>query len=236
MGLALVDYVQSIPDIELTATLEAGESLEQFLASGCQTVVDLSVGSAVDEHGPRMVAAGVGYIVGATGYNPATLDALAQASEASGSPVLVVPNFSIGANLMIKLAAEAARLMHSPVIIERHHERKADAPSGTALYTAEKLLEAQAEAGGADNLPSTSAQYREQLDGVLGGDASGVAIHSVRGYGFLAEQTVQFSLPGESLTIEHRSIDRRCFMPGIEYAIRNLNRVRGLQIGIDSIM
>ncbi len=235
MGQALAAYLQEIPDIALSATLEAGEPLPPFLSSSCSVVVDLSTGAAVETHGPQITAAGLGYIIGATGYSPAALEALAQASKASGAPVLVVPNFSLGANLMIKFAAEAAKLMRSPVITERHHERKVDAPSGTALYTAAKLQEAQAIAG-ARELPSSNAQYLEQCPGVLGGAVGGVAIHSVRSEGYLAEQAVQFSLPGESLTIEHRSIDRRCFMPGIVYAIRNLHRVQGLQIGLDSIM
>jgi 4-hydroxy-tetrahydrodipicolinate reductase len=235
MGQALREYLQHSPEIQLAAALEAGDALEVFLASGCQVVVDLSTGPAVDSHGPQVVLAGLGYIVGATGFSPDTLTALEHASQASGSPVLIVPNFSLGANLMIKFAAEAAQLMRSPVITERHHERKADAPSGTALYTAGKLNTALAGAAVA-GLPSSSGRFQEQMTGVLGGAEGGVAIHSVRGEGYLAEQAVQLSLPGESLTIEHRSIDRRCFMPGIEYAIRNLHRVQGLQIGLDSIM
>ena len=83
---------------------------------------------------------------------------------------------------------------------------------------------------------STKEHFREQLPAVLGGADDGVAIHSVRGAGYLAEQEVRFSLPGESLTIEHRSIDRRCFMPGIVYAIRNISRVRGLMIGLDALL
>lgn len=234
MGLALSHYLQDISDIELAAQLEAGESMEPFLDSACTVVVDLSLGSAVAVHGPRIVQTGKAYIVGATGYSAAAVADLEQASAASGAPVLLVPNFSLGANLLIKFASEAAKLMHSPVITERHHERKADAPSGTARYTAQCISAALA--GAQPGLPSISAQYGEQLTGVLGGADNGVAIHSLRGEGYLAEQAVQLCLPGESLAIEHRSIDRRCFMPGIEYAIRNIHRVRGVQTGLDSIM
>jgi 4-hydroxy-tetrahydrodipicolinate reductase len=170
------------------------------------------------------------YIVGATGYSPATLVRLGELAGRTGTAVLIVPNFSLGANLMIKFAAAAARLMHTPVITERHHAGKADAPSGTALFTAQRIAEAL---GGDAARPRA---YDETVPGVLGGSEHGVAIHSLRGEGYLAEQEVRLSLPGESLTIEHRSIDRRCFMPGIVYAIRNISKVRGLQIGLDTIL
>jgi 4-hydroxy-tetrahydrodipicolinate reductase len=234
MGQALGEYLTHLPDIQLTAKLEAGEPLAPFLASACTVVLDLSLGAGVDAHGPRIVEAGKAYIVGATGYRAETVDALRHASAASGAPVLLVPNFALGANLMIKFAAEAAKLMHSPVITERHHDRKADAPSGTARYTAERINAAVA--GAQPELPSTCACYREEQAGVLGGAAGGVAIHSLRGEGYLAEQAVQLCLPGESLTLEHRSIDRRCFMPGIIYAIRHIQRVQGVQTGLDTIM
>jgi 4-hydroxy-tetrahydrodipicolinate reductase len=234
MGQTLAQYLKDIPDITLAACLEAGEPAGPFLASACTVVLDLSLGRAVEAHGPGIVAAGKAYIVGATGYSAAAVAGLERASAASGAPVLLVPNFSLSANLMIKFASAAAKLMHSPVITERHHERKADAPSGTARYTAARISEALA--GAEPGLPSTGAQYQEQLPGVLGGADGGVAIHSLRGEGYLAEQAVQLCLPGESLTIEHRSIDRRCFMPGIVYAIRNIHRVRGVQTGLDSIM
>lgn len=233
MGQALLEYLDGIPGITASATLELGEPLEPF-AKECQVAVDLSIGSAVDTHGPQLVKAGVAYIVGATGYKPQTVDALREASAQSGAPVLVVPNFSLGANLMIRFSAEAAKLMQAPVITERHHDRKADAPSGTARYTASRITEALA--GKPPAIPSTREHYSEQLEGVLGGNEDGVAIHSVRGAGYLAEQAVSLSLPGESLTIEHRSIDRSCFMPGIEYAIRNIQRVEGLVVGLDAIM
>jgi 4-hydroxy-tetrahydrodipicolinate reductase len=146
-----------------------------------------------------------------------------------------VPNFSIGANLMMHCAGLAARLMRSPTIVERHHQGKADAPSGTARLTAARIAPAIDGPNDGDGAPSTADSFREQLPGVMGGQHEGVAVHSVRGAGYLAEQEVSFSLPGETLRIEHRSIDRRCFMPGVEYAIRNIGRVTGLQIGLDTI-
>lgn len=234
MGQAFRSYVEEQADLSLAATLPRGGNLGQFLAAGPQVVVDLSLGQAVDKHGPAIVEARRPYIVGATGYSAATLDRLRELAAQLASPVLIVPNFSLGANLMLRAAAQAARLMQAPVITERHHMGKADAPSGTATFTAQRIAAARAGLeGGRD---STAACFAEHLPHVLGGALEGVAIHSLRGEGYLAEQAVQFTLPGESLTIEHRSIDRRCFMPGIAYAVRNIGRVRGLQIGLDTIL
>jgi 4-hydroxy-tetrahydrodipicolinate reductase len=145
--------------------------------------------------------------------------------------VLIVPNFSLGASLMVHFAGQAARLMEHASITERHHAGKADAPSGTARFTAQRI--AAAREGGA---APPAREYHEQLPGVMGGAEAGIPIHSLRGAGYLAEQEVRFCLPGESLLIEHRSLDRSCFMPGIVYAIRNISRVRGLQIGLDTIL
>jgi len=230
MGSALREHLAGEPEIALAATLEVDQPLDAFIALRPDVAVDLSLGRGVDAHGPAIVEAGIPYIVGATGYSAATLKRLGELAERTGTAVLIVPNFSLGANLMIKFAAAAARLMHTPVITERHHLGKADAPSGTARFTAQRIAEALS-----GDVPH-SRKYDETLHGVLGGSEHGVAIHSLRGEGYLAEQEVRLSLPGESLSIEHRSIDRRCFMPGIVYAIRNISKVRGLQIGLDTIL
>lgn len=237
MGSALAAHLESLDDIRLHATLEVDEKCGPFLAAGCDVVLDLSVGCAVDVNGPLVAESGLPYIVGATGYRPETVQQLRKLAQRSGSPVLLVPNFSLGANLMIMAAAAAAHLMDYPVITERHHDRKLDAPSGTARYTAERIETARTRAVDDEARSSTASAFVEQLSGVMGGRADGgIAIHSVRGIGYLAEQAVSFCLPGESLTIEHRSIDRRCFMPGIVYAIRSIGKVQGLQIGLDSIL
>jgi 4-hydroxy-tetrahydrodipicolinate reductase len=237
MGTALREHLEGIDDIVLAATLDSDGDAKEFLAADLSVVVDLSRGHVVDAIGPQVVKASIPYIVGATGYRPETIELLTGLSDAADSPVLIVPNFSLGANLMIRFAELAARYMDSPVVTERHHLGKADAPSGTALFTAERI---EAARHGSNDLAqvrsSTADHFSESLEGVLGAPLGGVAIHSIRGSGYLAEQSVQFSLPGESLTVEHRSIDRRCFMPGIIFAIRNVSKVRGLQVGLDTIL
>ncbi|MCH7472537.1 4-hydroxy-tetrahydrodipicolinate reductase [bacterium] len=232
MGKALGAYLEGIDDIVLSATLPSGQPLADFISARPDAAVDLSAGPAVDGHGPAIVEAGIPYIIGATGFEAKTVDCLRKASEQSGSPVLIVPNFSIGANLMIRFAAAASAMMDTPVITERHHAGKADAPSGTARFTAERIAAAMQRS---KPLGSGKAAA-ESLPGVMGGELEGVRVHSLRGEGFLAEQEVLFSLPGETLRIEHRSIDYGCFMPGIVYAIRNIGKVQGLQVGLDTIM
>jgi 4-hydroxy-tetrahydrodipicolinate reductase len=246
MGQALIEHLAGVPDVQLAAEHTRHTDLQQFLGSELDVVVDLSKGEGVDTHGPAVVKRGLPYIVGATGYKPVTIELLTGLADAADSPVLIVPNFSLGANLMIRFAAQAARLMEAPVVTERHHMGKADAPSGTALFTAQRIVDSRAEhlarpGVGQVTSPaktSTSNHFKESPDheGVLGGSLGGVAIHSLRGDGYLAEQQVSFTLPGENLSIEHRSIDRRCFMSGIIYAIRNIGRVRGLVIGLDAIL
>jgi 4-hydroxy-tetrahydrodipicolinate reductase len=237
MGAALRQHLETVDDIVLHCTLEQDEPAARMIDARPDIVIDLSLGRAVDEHGPAIAAAGLAYIIGATGYQAATIARLREAIALSGAPVLVVPNFSIGANLMLRFAASAAKLMQSPVITERHHAGKADAPSGTARYTAERIAQARAGMNGAAvKLDSTAENYSEHAPHVLGGIDHGIPLHSIRGAGYLAEQEVRLCLPGEALIIEHRSIDRRCFMPGIVYAIRNISRVVGLVIGLDTIL
>jgi len=235
MGQILDQRIAQLADMHVGCRLEVNEPVAPFIASGPDVVVDFSLGSAVERHGPELVAAHLPYIIGATAIPHAAIDLLADLASEHGTPVLIVPNFSIGANLMIHFAGLAARLMSQPVIIERHHDGKADAPSGTARLTAERIAAVARGAQLSDSPATTSANFHEQLAGVMGAGLEHIALHSIRGGGYLAEQEVAFSLPGETLKLEQRSIDRRCFMPGVEYAIRNIGRVVGLQIGLDSI-
>ncbi|MBN2081175.1 4-hydroxy-tetrahydrodipicolinate reductase [bacterium] len=232
MGQAVEAYIAGIFDLTISARLEQGDDLPEFLTARPDVIVDFSLAAAVATNGPKIAAAGIPYIIGASGLQRDTLNELERIATETDSPVLLVPNFSLGANLLIKFAAAAARYMDFPVITERHHDLKQDAPSGTAIYTAERINQARSPS----ERTSTTPTFGEQVPGVLGGSQAGVAIHSVRGSGYLAEQQVMFSLGGESLIMEHRSIDRRCFMPGVEYAIRNISKVSGLVIGLDTIL
>jgi 4-hydroxy-tetrahydrodipicolinate reductase len=233
MGCAFRSYCEETGEFAISAMADAEDPLDPVLESQADVVLDLSVGPAVEQHGLKIVAARLPYVIGATGIGAAAVEGLRQAADDSGTPVLLVPNFSLGANLMIRFAALAGAHMLSPTVIERHHAGKADAPSGTARYTAERIASNRNQAIGQN---STTASFTEQLPGSLGADIDGVAIHSVRGGGYLAEQQVSFNLPGETLLIEHRSIDRSCFMPGIAYALKRVTELTGFHLGLDSIL
>jgi len=202
-------------------------SLDEFLASPVTHVVDFSLGPAVDENGAKVLAAGKHYVVGATGYAEETVEALREAAEEAKVSCLIVPNFSIGANLMMEFSRRAAKFYRTAEITERHHTGKADAPSGTALETARLISDAAKMKAGPVN---------EKIDGVRGGGYGGVRIHSQRLPGVLAEQAVVFGADGETLTIEHRSISRESFLPGVKLALKAMGGFTGLRIGLASVM
>ena len=147
-----------------------------------------------------------------------------------GVGVIVVPNFSIGAVLMMRFVAQAAPFYESAEIVELHHPTKADAPSGTARRTAELIAQARADAGlGA--MPDATA---DQLAGARGAAVDGVPVHSVRLRGLVAHQEVLLGSPGETLTVRHDSLDRESFMPGVLTAIRYVHGHSGLTLGLDA--
>jgi len=202
-------------------------SVDEFLASPVTHVLDFSLGPAVDANGVRVLLAGKHYVVGATGYAEETVERLSEAAKSAGVSCLVVPNFSIGANLMMEFSRRAAKLFRTAEITERHHTGKADAPSGTALETARLIADAAKVRPGPVN---------EKIPGSRGGGYAGVRIHSQRLPGVLAEQAVVFGADGETLTIEHRSISRECFLPGVKLALKAMGSFTGLRVGLASVM
>ena len=171
-------------------------------------VVEFSTPATVVENVRACVEAGVHAVVGATGYDPDELRAVADAGSAN---VFVAPNFAIGAVLMMTLAAQAARHMPEVEIVELHHDGKVDAPSGTAKRTAELI----AEAGGSVHEP----------------------IHSVRLPGLVAHQEVILGGEGQTLTIRHDSIDRRSFMPGVLLAVRRVGELENrFTVGLEALL
>jgi 4-hydroxy-tetrahydrodipicolinate reductase len=143
-----------------------------------------------------------------------------------------VPNFAIGAVLMMEFAARAARFFESVEIVEMHHPGKLDAPSGTAQRTAEIVAAARAESGQAPVPDGT----KEEMLGARGTDVQGVRIHSVRAAGLLAHQEVLFGSTGETLTIRHDSYDRKAFIPGVLLAVRKVVHRPGLTIGLGPLL
>lgn len=210
--------------------VEIASDFDEFTSSRPAVVVDLSVGSAVPENAPRIIERGIPLVIGATGFPNETLDLIESLAEEHGVCCLVVPNFSIGANVMMELARRAAPFFPSAEIIERHHPDKKDAPSGTSLFTVSGMTTA--------NPKLTEAKTEHEiLKGARGGELDHIKIHSVRLPGIVAEQTVIFGGPGEVLEITHRSTSRECFIPGIVWAVKHvITAPPGLLIGLDQVL
>jgi 4-hydroxy-tetrahydrodipicolinate reductase len=205
------------------------DELHRLLEADTEVAVDFTHPSVVMDNVRWCVEHAVNVVVGTTGLAGQDLEEIRAALEEDGEPnVIVAPNFALGAVLMQRFAAQAARFFPAVEIIELHHDQKADAPSGTALATAQRLLEERA------------AAYRgpgaESVEGVRGGDLEGVRVHSVRLPGLVAHQEVIFGGQGQTLTIRHDSVDRSSFMQGLLMAIRAVSTRPGLTVGLEPLL
>lgn len=217
-------------------TSEAGmrfdRNLKELLAREKPDVcVDFTNPDVVFENAMTIINAGCRPVIGTTGLSPEQLAEIDAALRARGLGGMVVPNFAIGAVLMMKFAQEAAKYFDHAEIIELHHNKKADAPSGTAIKTAELMRQSQPKFG------PTNAPEKETMPGARG--ASGPAdihIHSVRLPGYIAHQEVILGGPGQILTIRHDSMDRACFMPGVALAAKKVMDLTGLVYGLEHIL
>jgi len=219
MGREAVEAVKSQADLRLVAEINRGDSLADALAR-CRPValVDFSIPEAVLGNIEASLGASVVPIVGTTGLSPADVAHVRALCRRHQTGALIAPNFAIGAVLMMRFAQEAARYMPDAEIIEMHHEKKLDAPSGTAAKTAEMIAEGRAGASPATLPPDAF----EKIPGARGGRGAGdVPIHSVRLPGFVASQMVIFGGGGQILTLRHDSLDRKSFMPGVILAVRH---------------
>ena len=227
MGSEVVRAVEGAGDLELTAALDAGDALD---LSGADVAVDFTHPDAVMGNLRACVDAGVHAVVGTTGFDDARLAEVRAMLEGTPVGVLVAPNFGVAAVLMMQFAASAARFFESVEIVELHHPRKADAPSGTARRTAELVAEARA---GLDPMPDATTSA---LDGARGADVAGVRVHAVRLAGLVAHQEVLLGGAGESLTIRHDSYDRASFMPGVLLGVRSVTSRPGLTVGLEHLL
>jgi 4-hydroxy-tetrahydrodipicolinate reductase len=212
MGEAVCEAVQGAGDMELAGRADPvlATTLDDVLPDA-EVVVDFTRPDMALENALACVRAGVHVVIGTTGFDPAPLEAALSAAERPAANVVIAPNFAIGAVLMMRFAAEAARHMAKAEIIELHHDQKLDAPSGTAARTARLM----AEASGGEEPP----------------------IHSVRLPGLVAHQEVILGDVGQTLTIRHDTINRESFMPGVLLAVRRVQTLEEpLVIGLDSLL
>jgi 4-hydroxy-tetrahydrodipicolinate reductase len=213
--------------------VDAGDSLSALLAA--DVVVDFTHVGVVMDNLRWCIEHGRSVVVGTSGFTDERLAEvrgwLGQAGP--GVRVLVAPNFSVGAVLMMRFAAQAARFFESGEVIELHHAKKLDAPSGTALRTAAMIAEARAAAGLGPSPDATS----QEVPGARGASVDQVRVHSVRVAGLVAHQEVLFGGNGETLTIRHDSLDRASFMPGVLLAVRGVASLpAGLTVGIEPLL
>jgi len=192
-------------------------------------VVDFTHPGAVMNNIVTCLNRNTNMVVGTTGITEQNLEEIESLLKTSDSNIFIAPNFAIGAVLMMKFSEIAARHFNSVEIIELHHDKKADAPSGTALKTAEIIAESA-------GIPLKSAGSKEAVKGARGGEFKGIRVHSVRLPGFVAHQEVIFGGLGQTLTIRHDSIDRSSFMPGVVVAIKNVGKKKGLTYGLDKLL
>jgi 4-hydroxy-tetrahydrodipicolinate reductase len=233
MGLEVCRAVDAAEGLELVAMIDQGDWLFNAADAGAQVLVDFTTPDVVMDNLHWAVDQGINMVVGTTGFTDQRLDRVRTwLSHKPGVGVIVAPNFGIGAVLMMQFAAKAARYFESVEIIEQHHPRKLDAPSGTAMHTARLIAAARAEA----NRPPMPDATKEELAGARGTDVDGVRIHAVRAAGLVAHQEVLFGTEGETLTIRHDSLDRASFMPGVLLAVRSVLHRPGLTVGIDSLL
>lgn len=228
MGSTVCEAVRAADDMEVIATVDLGDPLE--LVDDCDVVVDFTAPDVVMQTLRHCIPAGVHVVVGTSGFDAARLAEVADLLR--GHPevgVLVAPNFSIGAVLMMRFAATAAPFFESVEVVEMHHPDKVDAPSGTAVRTAELIAEAR------DGRRSPDATTKA-LDGARGASVEDVTVHSVRLRGLVAHQEVLLGGVGETLTIRHDSLDRVSFMPGVLLGIRSVGSHPGLTVGLDAFL
>lgn len=250
MGRETVKTILLCGNMELAGAIDvAGIGKDAGIAAGCcrsgviisddidiilkekkpQVMVDFSRGDSAPKAVMKALSAGCACIVGTTGISSEDLAAVKEKSESTGTPVLIVPNFSIGAVLMMKFARDASSYFDWAEIIELHHEKKADAPSGTALRTADMMAEKR-------EVFNSPQEESEKVEGARGGIYKGIRIHSVRLPGLLAHQEVSFGGMGEVLRIRHDSISRECFMPGVILGIERVLQLKGMITGLENVL
>lgn len=226
MGQALLPGLRAAPDLEVVAETDRGDDLAASVQRArAEVVVDFTAPSAAVPHARAILAAGAQGVIGTTGFSAADLDHLEQEARRCGRGLLVAPNFALGMVLLQRCAESLAAHYPRIEIVEAHGEAKADAPSGTAQRTAERLAKA-----GARRRPQAGHEPS------LGLDVDGVRVHSLRLPGVVARQEVHFGAPGEALVLRHEALSRECYLPGVLLALRAMHGRVGLLRGLEALL
>lgn len=220
--VALVDPKMGTAIAQAPVFASVGQALAE---TESQAALEFSVPSAVFANTKELLEAGVATVVGATGLTDDQVTALSAIAEARDTGLVIVPNFALGAVLLMQFARQAARYYQAAEIIEMHGAGKIDAPSGTSLRTARLMA-----------LPSSAAPGTDAVQPARGLVADQVHIHSVRLPGMVAHQEVLFGGEDELLTLRHDSLSRRSFMSGVLLAMRRVTAVKGTVIGLENFL
>jgi 4-hydroxy-tetrahydrodipicolinate reductase len=226
MGQVTVKAIEAAPDLTLVATAgredHLGELIQQHQAD---VVVDFTTPEAVVKNTLAILEAGARPVIGTTGFTLETLEQVRTHANQLKRGTIIAPNFSVGAILLMRFAQEAVKFFPDAEIIEMHHPKKLDAPSGTAIKTAALMAESRTSL--AQNQTNKPAQGERHHD---------IPIHSVRLPGIFAEQTVLFGGMGEVLTLSHRASDREAMMPGVCLACREVMKLDQLIYGLEHLL
>ncbi len=241
MGTQVVQQVLQEKDMKLVGVVDIVEGqtggltvsnnlVQTIRQTAPDVVVDFTKPAVVMDTLRRILPTKVRVVVGTTGFSEQDLAEVDRLARENGTAVMIAPNFALGAVVMIKLAAEAAKYFPYVEIIEKHHDKKLDAPSGTAVMTAKKIAQVRAE------MRQGHPDEKETMVGCRGADYEGMKIHSLRLPGYVASQEVIFGGQGETLHISTEPINRECYMPGVMLACRKIMERIGLVYGLENVL
>lgn len=233
VGSAVVSGVNAAEDLELVAEIGRGDPLQRLVEAGAEVVVDFTTPGAVMDNLEFCIGHGIHCVVGTTGFDEERYEQVRRwCAAAEGVGVLIAPNFAISAVLTMAFAKQAARFFESAEVVEFHHPNKLDAPSGTAVKTAQGIARARREAG-MGPMPDATEQ---SLEGARGTSVDGVPVHAVRMSGMVAHEEVIFGTTDQSLTIRQDSYGRESFVPGVLTGVREVAGHPGMTVGLDAYL
>lgn len=228
MGSTVCAAVAAAPDLELVAEVDEGDDLSLFTEAVVDVVVDFTTPKTVGENVDWYLDNGIHAVVGTTGWTDDDLERWRGLAQRGDANAVVAPNFALGAVLLMHLSAIAAQHLADVEIIELHHDGKVDAPSGTALLTADVVAQARSSA--------PEPVLGETHAGARGADRNGIRIHAIRLPGLVAHQEVIFGAEGQTLSIRHDTSDRTAFMPGVLLAVRAVADRPGVTVGLEALL
>ncbi|MDR1167764.1 MAG: 4-hydroxy-tetrahydrodipicolinate reductase [Heliobacteriaceae bacterium] len=238
MGREVIEAVEADSEMKLAAGIDLlyeGRYFKTVESANREVEIDVLVDftqpKSIFENAKYCLNNGIKIVIGTTGLSGGEIAELKELSAEKGVGCLIAPNFSTGAVLMMKFAQQAAKYFDNAEIIELHHNQKKDAPSGTAIKTAQLMAESGTDFT-AGNCPET-----ETVAGARGGNSySNIHIHSVRIPGYIASQEVLFGAPGQVMSIRHDSMDRKCYMQGVLLAVKHVFSTNGFVYGLENII